>query len=171
MESQKIVARRPVGDHIEEYTAETAMRKFGAKGLITHLRAELETYFTTIKTLYDLEIKIPAQDVGLWVEQLDKNPESAKIIFDTIASEIYFGNIGVSPTDLRALIAMHGEVIELDRYNNTKYINDFKKANYDRINLEIPKGRREKWRERAKNEGKSLNNFISEVVEAYIEQA
>lgn len=57
---------------------------------------------------------------------------------------------------------------EEGKFNQTKYINDFKRANYDRVIIEIPKGQREVWRSLAADEGKSLSAFIRELVEDYI---
>ena len=43
--------------------------------------------------------------------------------------------------------------------------NDFNKANYDRVSVMFPKGYRDEVRERAKEQGKSLNSFIIEAVQ------
>lgn len=54
------------------------------------------------------------------------------------------------------------------KFNQAKYTNEFQRANYDRIALEVPKGRREMWRAIAESEGKSINAFIRDIVENYI---
>ena len=42
----------------------------------------------------------------------------------------------------------------------TEYKNNYIAANYDRINLTVPKGMKAQIEERAKAEGKSTNGFI-----------
>lgn len=49
-----------------------------------------------------------------------------------------------------------------DRYNKQ---NDFNRNNYDRVSVMFPKGYKEEVKERAKQEGKSLNAFIIEAVQ------
>lgn len=48
-----------------------------------------------------------------------------------------------------------------ERYNKQ---NDFNRENYDRVSVMFPKGFREKVKEQAKKEGKSLNAYITEAV-------
>lgn len=55
-----------------------------------------------------------------------------------------------------------------EKFDQITYINSYIKSNYDRINLTTPKGRREVWRAAASAEGKSLNSFINDIIEAYI---
>ena len=43
--------------------------------------------------------------------------------------------------------------------------NDFNRSNYDRVSVMFPKGYRDEVRERAKEQGKSLNSFIIEAVQ------
>lgn len=43
--------------------------------------------------------------------------------------------------------------------------NDFNRNNYDRVSVMFPKGYREEVKERAKQDGKSLNAFIIEAVQ------
>lgn len=43
--------------------------------------------------------------------------------------------------------------------------NDFNRNNYDRVSVMFPKGYRDKVKERAKGQGKSLNSFIIEAVQ------
>ena len=46
----------------------------------------------------------------------------------------------------------------------TDYKNNYIAANYDRINLTVPKGVKALIEERAKSEGKSTNGFIGELI-------
>ena len=46
-----------------------------------------------------------------------------------------------------------------------KAVNKYIKNNYDRVNLTIPKGEKEKYKQMAKAEGKSLNQFIIDKIE------
>jgi predicted HicB family RNase H-like nuclease len=48
---------------------------------------------------------------------------------------------------------------------STKAKNKYNDANYDRINLAIKKGMKDKWKEAAAKQGKSLNQFIIDCVE------
>ena len=45
-----------------------------------------------------------------------------------------------------------------------KAVNKYMKANYDRINLTMPKGRREELRVFAEARGESLNSFINRAI-------
>lgn len=54
------------------------------------------------------------------------------------------------------------------KFNQSKYIQEFQKENYDRVSVNLPKGRREVWKAIATSEGKTLNTFIKDVIEAYI---
>jgi len=42
----------------------------------------------------------------------------------------------------------------------------YNKKNYDRINVVVPKGKRQIIKDFAANQGKSLNRFICEAIEA-----
>jgi hypothetical protein len=48
--------------------------------------------------------------------------------------------------------------------NDSKYINWYSSANYDRLNVFLPKGSREKIKMEAKNRGQSLNEFIRSLI-------
>ena len=52
------------------------------------------------------------------------------------------------------------------KFNQFSYQNDFISKNYDRVNLTVPKGKKEKIREAAKAEGKSVNEFINAAIDA-----
>lgn len=47
-----------------------------------------------------------------------------------------------------------------------KAVNKYIKNNYDRINLTIPKGKKEEYKQMAEAAGKSLNQFIIDKIEA-----
>ena len=56
--------------------------------------------------------------------------------------------------------------MEGKKFNQFSYQNDFISKNYDRVNLTVPKGKKEKIREAAKAEGKSVNEFINAAIDA-----
>ncbi len=47
----------------------------------------------------------------------------------------------------------------------TKAKNKYNDANYDRIALTVPKGKKDEYKQLADNAGKSLNQFIIDCVE------
>ena len=47
---------------------------------------------------------------------------------------------------------------------DSKYINWYTSANYDRLNIFLPKGSRERIKQEAKSKGKSLNEFIRSLI-------
>ena len=51
------------------------------------------------------------------------------------------------------------------KFNSTAYKAEFNKANYDRIELKIPKGKKAEWKAKAKAEGLSLTEWITKQVE------
>jgi predicted HicB family RNase H-like nuclease len=51
-----------------------------------------------------------------------------------------------------------------DKADAVKYVNDYKRQAYDRINLIVPKGDKAKLQEQAAQAGKSLNQFIVDKV-------
>lgn len=53
----------------------------------------------------------------------------------------------------------------------TEYKNNYIAANYDRINLTVPKGMKARIEERAKSEGKSVNGFIGELLKQVLDGA
>jgi len=61
---------------------------------------------------------------------------------------------------------MEGESMEGKKFNQFSYQNDFISKNYDRVNLTVPKGKKEKIKEAAKAEGKSVNEFINAAIDA-----
>lgn len=54
-------------------------------------------------------------------------------------------------------------------FNPTKYKNAFQKENYDRISLTIPKGQKAIIQQYAKNQGKSLNSYIVDLIKKDME--
>lgn len=51
-----------------------------------------------------------------------------------------------------------------DKFNQTKYQNDYKRKNYDRMELLVPKGEKAEIKEIAKSLGKSVNEFVYSAV-------
>lgn len=44
-------------------------------------------------------------------------------------------------------------------------VNNYIKNNYDRVNLTMPKGKKEEYKKKAEAAGKSLNQFIIDCIE------
>lgn len=55
-----------------------------------------------------------------------------------------------------------------EKFNQIKYQNEFIKQSYDRINLTVPKGKKEKIKEAAKAAGKSVNEYINSAIDNYM---
>ena len=52
-----------------------------------------------------------------------------------------------------------------DKFDATKYKNDFQKEKYDRIIVNVPKGQKQFINEEAKKRGyKSLNSFVVDAI-------
>ena len=49
-------------------------------------------------------------------------------------------------------------------------VNKYVKSNYDRINVTMPKGRKEIIKAHAEARGKSVNGFINEAIEEKLER-
>ena len=49
-----------------------------------------------------------------------------------------------------------------------KAVNKYMRANYDRVNLTLPKGRKEEVRTHAEQHGESVNAFISRAIDETI---
>lgn len=56
-----------------------------------------------------------------------------------------------------------------EQFNQISYQNSFIKEKYDRINLLVPKGTKEKIKERAKKKGLSMNEYINQKLDCHIE--
>ena len=54
-------------------------------------------------------------------------------------------------------------------FNPTKYKNAFQKENYDRISITVPKGQKAIIQQYAKNQGKSLNSYIVDLIKKDME--
>jgi len=60
---------------------------------------------------------------------------------------------------------------EKEKFDATKYKNDFQKEKYDRIIVNVPKGQKAIIDQKAKNLGyKSLNSFIVDLINKKLEQ-
>lgn len=53
-------------------------------------------------------------------------------------------------------------------FNQISYQNDYIKEKYDRINLTVPKGRKEEIKKKAAAVGKSVNEYINSLIDADI---
>lgn len=49
-----------------------------------------------------------------------------------------------------------------------KAVNKYMKENYDRINLTVPKGKKDKIKEHAESRGESVNGFINRAIDETI---
>lgn len=49
-----------------------------------------------------------------------------------------------------------------------KAVNKYMKENYDRINLTVPKGKKDKIKEHAESRGESVNAFINRAIDETI---
>ena len=56
------------------------------------------------------------------------------------------------------------------KFDQNKYINDFIKEKYDRVNLTMPAGKKEVVRAAAAAKGQSMNEFINAVIDAALEE-
>ena len=54
--------------------------------------------------------------------------------------------------------------MQKEGFNQIKYQNEFKKKNYDRFELVMPKGQKEVIRQRAQASGKSISEYINTAV-------
>ena len=56
-------------------------------------------------------------------------------------------------------------------FNQSKYANEFAKEKYDRLNIQVPKGRKAIIETRWKEKGyKSLNSYINDLINKDIDQ-
>lgn len=60
--------------------------------------------------------------------------------------------------------------MEKKEFDAVKYKNDFNKQKYDQITLMAPKGKKDEIKAAAKAQGKSMNEFIVNAINAYLEQ-
>lgn len=52
-------------------------------------------------------------------------------------------------------------------FDQTAYVAAYRKENYDRIYLQIPKGRKAEIKKEAKNRGLTINQFIVTAIEEH----
>lgn len=57
-----------------------------------------------------------------------------------------------------------------DKANTIRYNNEFIKQAYDRVNLTLPKGQKDKIKAHAESRGESVNGFIVRAIEAQMER-
>ena len=57
-----------------------------------------------------------------------------------------------------------------DRSTAIKYNNEYNKQAYDRINLTVPKGKKESIQTAAQANGESVNAFINRLIDAELER-
>ena len=53
---------------------------------------------------------------------------------------------------------------------NQRAVNKYVKNNYDRINVTMPKGRKEEIKAHAESKGESVNGFINRAIDETIER-
>lgn len=53
----------------------------------------------------------------------------------------------------------------VSEFNQIAYQNDYIKEKYDRINLTVPKGRKEEIKEKARMQGLSVNEYINKLLD------
>ena len=58
--------------------------------------------------------------------------------------------------------------MEEEKFNQIKYQNEFIKPKYDRVNLTVPKGKKEKIKAAAKAAGQSVNEYINSAIDSYM---
>lgn len=52
-----------------------------------------------------------------------------------------------------------------EEFNQIAYQNDYIKQKYDRINLTVPKGRKEEIKKKAEAQGMSVNQYINKLLD------
>ncbi|CCZ94011.1 putative uncharacterized protein [Coprococcus eutactus CAG:665] len=58
--------------------------------------------------------------------------------------------------------------MEEEKFNQIKYQNEFIKQKYDRVNLTVQKGKKEKIKAAAKAAGQSVNEYINSAIDSYM---
>ncbi len=69
----------------------------------------------------------------------------------------------------RVLLYNGGITMEEEKFNQIKYQNEFIKQKYDRVNLTVPKGKKEKIKAAAKAAGQSVNEYINSAIDSYMD--
>ena len=60
----------------------------------------------------------------------------------------------------------------MEKRTNTKYKNKYNKEKYDRLNIQVPKGKRDIINEHWKKKGyKSLNEYVNRLINKDMEQS
>lgn len=52
-----------------------------------------------------------------------------------------------------------------EEFNQIAYQNDYIRQKYDRINLTVPKGRKEEIKKKAEAQGMSVNQYINKLLD------
>ena len=60
--------------------------------------------------------------------------------------------------------------MQKEEFNQIKYQNEFKKKNYDRFELVMPKGQKEVIRKQAKAAGQSISEYINTAITEKMEK-
>lgn len=60
--------------------------------------------------------------------------------------------------------------MEKNKFDKIAYNNAFNAKTYDRINLTLPKGKKETVQEHAKKNGESVNSFINRSIDETMER-
>ena len=55
--------------------------------------------------------------------------------------------------------------------NGKEYRNKYKKINYDRIALNVPKGKKAEYMQLAADQGQSLNAIINQLLKGWVQKA
>ena len=58
--------------------------------------------------------------------------------------------------------------MEEEKFHQIKYQNEFIKQKYDRVNLTVQKGKKEKIKAAAKAAGQSVNEYINSAIDNYM---
>ena len=59
---------------------------------------------------------------------------------------------------------------EKKKFDKIAYDNAYIAENYDRVNLTVPKGKKEKIREHAEKRGERINSFINRAIDETMER-
>lgn len=55
-----------------------------------------------------------------------------------------------------------------EKFDQIKYIDEYNKQNYDKVQFRVPKGQKDRIKAAADSAGKSLNAFLNEAIETAI---
>ena len=55
--------------------------------------------------------------------------------------------------------------MEKEKFNKTEYKNQFIAENYDRVNLTVPKGKKDVIKAHAEQRGEKVNTFINRAID------